>query len=88
MLKQQERDIWCHKSHQDKHLLSLGNIWTTAFVVHWKISADECKLKGRVTNKICPDNDNRVNGNPSDQWETDNKLGTSLFWKQDSCDLS
>ena len=39
-------------------------------------------------NKICPDNENRVDGNPSDQWETDGKLSASFSWKQDSEDLS
>ena len=39
-------------------------------------------------NKICPDNKNRVNGNPSNQWETDDKLCASFSWKQDSDDLS
>ena len=29
-------------------------------------------------NKICPDNKNRVNGNPSNQWETDDKLCASF----------
>ena len=54
-------------------------IWTAAFVVRWQIIAEERKPKGqRVSNKICPDNENRANGNPSDQWETDDKLGLSL----------
>ena len=44
-----------------------------------QIIAEERKPKGqRVSNKICPDNENRANGNPSDQWETDDKLGLSL----------
>ena len=37
-------------------------------------------------NKIGPDNENRVNGNASNQWETENKLSANFSSKQDEFD--